>query len=163
MEQLYLNLSEEEFTKDRKIMLWGLASFFFFGSLYVLIASPVFGHKNIPPILAIAPFTICFGIVFFGVLDLIKRKDLFFLIDYGKIEFRFGILKPKRRSFKWTKILSLEMPLNQRKIKLNLVDGSSFVINLIMLKRSKSTAIKQYIYTLATEKGIKITIVKALH
>jgi len=162
MEQLYLNLSEEEFTKDRKIMLWGLASFFFLGSIYVFIAAPVFDHNNIPPILAIAPFGICLGIVCFGVLDMIKRKDLFFLVDYGKIEFRFGILKPKRRSFKWEKILSLEMPLNQRKIKLNLMDGSSFVINLAMLKRKKAIAIKQYIYTLATEKKINIIIVKML-
>ena len=162
MEQLYFNLSEEEFTSERKILLWILAGLFFIGSIYVVTAYPLFGRKSIPPVLALAPFGICLIITFFAILGKLKRKDLFFLVDYGKIEFRFGIFKAKRRSFQWSKISGLVMPSKQRKIKLILADNSAFVINLTMLKRSKSTSIKQHIYNLAAEKGIKITVVKFL-
>jgi len=162
MEQLYFNLSEEEFTKERKILLWTISALFFVGTLYVVTASPIFGHISIPPILALAPFTICLIVTGFAILAKLKRKDLFFLVDYGKIEFRFGVFKAKRHSFKWSEISSLVMPHNQRKVKINLNDGSSFVINLTFLKLTKSTAIKQYIYNLGIEKDIKITIVKVL-
>jgi len=162
MEQLYFNLSEEEFTKEREVMLWCLAVFFFLGSLYVLTASPIFGHKNMPPILAMAPFGISMIIAFFAILGKVKRKDLFFLVDYGKIEFRFGVFKAKRHSFKWSKILSLEIPYKQRKIRLYLDNNSTFVINLTFLKQRKSTLIKQHIHKLAAEKGIKVNLVKIL-
>ena len=161
-EQLYLNLSEDEFTSERKILLRIFAGAFLLGSVYVIMAAPVFGHDNVPPILALAPFGIFLILLASVILGQLKRKDLFFLVDYGKIEFRFGILKAKRHSFKWSKISSLVMPLKQRKVKLILEDGSSFIINLNMIKRNKSIAIKKYIYNLAIEKEIKIKVVKLL-
>ena len=48
MENLYYNLSEEEFSKGRKILLWGFAGLFFLAGVYVLIISLVLGHKSIP-------------------------------------------------------------------------------------------------------------------
>ena len=161
-QQLYYNLSEDQFTDERKILLRALAIIFFIGSLYVLIAKPVFGHRNMPQILAIPPFLICLTVVGFTMWGRLKRKDLFFLVDDGKIEFRFGIFKAKRRSFKWAKISSVEMPLLQRKIKLNLINDTSFVINLAYLKQIKSTLIKNYIYRLAIDKGIKTIVVGTL-
>jgi len=162
MEQLYYNLSEEEFTKDRKFMLWASACFFFLVGLYVFKDTFVSVRKIIPPILALPSFIICFIIICIGLWEKLRRKDLFFLVDYGKIEFRFGVLKAKRHSFKWSKISQIVMPLSQRKIQLNLNDGTSFVINLTFFKQEKSTSIKNYIYKLAGEKDIKITVVKRL-
>jgi len=161
MEQLYYNLSEEEFTKDKKIMLWASACFFFFIGIYVF-GNFVSVRRIIPPILALPPFVICIVIVCIGLWEKLRRKDLFFLVDEGKIEFRFGVLKAKRHSFKWSKITNIVMPLTQRKIQLNLNEGKSFVINLTFFKREKSTSIKNHIYKLAGEKGIKITVVKRL-
>ena len=162
MEQLYFNLSEEEFTKERKTLLWILVGFFFLGSVYVVTASPIFGHISIPPVLALAPFGICLIVTGFAVLAKVKRKDLFFLVDYGKIEFRFGVFKAKRRSFKWAEISNLVMPNKQRKIVINMNNGTSSVINLTYLKRKKSILIKNYIYKLAVEKGITVNIVNFL-
>ena len=161
-QQLYFNLSEEQFTKERRILLRILAVLFFLGSIYVVMAKSVFGHRNMPPIFAIPPFCISLIVIGFASWGKLKRKDLFFLVDYGKIEFRFGIFKAKRHSFKWSKISSLVMPHNQQKIKLNINDGSSFVINLSFLKQRKSTLIKNYIYKLAVEKEIPIKVVKVL-
>ena len=162
MEQLYFNLSEEEFTSERKILLWVFAGLFFLGGIYVVTASPVFGHASIPPVLSLAPFGICFIVLTFAVLASFKRKDLFFLVDYGKIEFRFGVFRAKRHSYKWSKISSLVMPHKQRKVKLNFIDGSSVVIDLTYLQRTKSTMIKKHIFQFAEEKDIKIIIVSML-
>ena len=162
MEQLYYNLSEDQFTNERRILLRILAVLFYLGSVYVLIAKPVFGHRNMPQILAIPPFFIGLVVTGFTIWGRLQRKDLFFLVDYGKIEFRFGIFRAKRHSFKWSKISSLVMPLTQRKIQLNLNDGSSFVINLAYFKQQKSTSIKNHIYKLAIEKEIETTVVKML-
>ncbi len=162
MEQLYFNLSEEEFTKGRKILLWIFAGLFFIAGIYVVTAKPIFGHNSIPPILATAPFGISFIVSAFAALASIKREDLFFLVDYGKIEFRYGLLNPKRHSFQWIEIKAMEMPHNQRKVKLNLLNGTSYVIDLNYLQRKKSTLIRKHIYKCAIEKGIPIIRVQTL-
>jgi len=162
MEQLYYNLSEEEFTKDKKIMLWASAVFFFIIGIYGFMESFVFERRSISLIFILPPFVVSLVITGIGLWEKLRRKDLFFLVDYGKIEFRFGIFKAKRHSFKWAKISSIEMPLTHRKIQLNLNDGTSFVINLTFFKREKSTSIKNYIYKLAGEKDIKVTVIKRI-
>lgn len=162
MEQLYFNLSEEEFTKGRKILLWIFAGLFFLAGLYVVTAKSVFGHASIPPVLSTAPFGISLIVSAFAALASVKRSDLFFLVDYGKIEFRYGLLNPKRHSYEWTEIKEMEMPHKQRKIKLLLKDGTSYIINLNYLQRKKSTLIRKHIYKCATEKGIHIIKVQTL-
>jgi hypothetical protein len=162
MEQLYLNLSEEEFTKGRKILLWIFAGLFFIAGVYVVTAKPIFGHQSIPPVLATAPFGICFIVSAFATLASIKRKDLFFLVDYGKIEFRYGIFNPKRHSYQWIEIKEMIMPHKQRKIKLNLINGTSFIIDLNFLQRKKSILIRKHIYKFAVEKNIPIVKVQTL-
>jgi hypothetical protein len=162
MEQLFYNLSEEEFTKERKILLWVFASLFFLAGVYVVTAMPLFGHESIPPILSVAPFGISLVVFLIAAMATIKRKDLFFLIDYGKIEFRYGLFRPKRHSFEWTEIKEMIMPHLQRKIKLIFKDNTSYIIDLSYLQRKKSTIIRKHIYKCAYEKGIKIIKVKNL-
>jgi len=162
MEQLFFNLSEEEFSRSRKVLLWVFVVLFFVAGLYVLSASPVFGHKSIHPVISVAPFGISFVVFLIALLATIKRKDLFFLVDYGKIEFRYGIFRPKRHSYQWTEIKEMVFPQTQRKIKLLLNDGTNYVIDLSYLQRKKSTLIRKHIYHVAHQKNINIIKVRTL-
>ena len=162
MDQLFFNLSEEEFSKSRKVLLWIFVFLFFVAGLYVLTASPVFGHESIHPVISVAPFGISFVVFLIALLATIKRKDLFFLVDEGKIEFRYGIFKPKRHSFAWSEIREMIFPQKQRKIKLILNNGSFYVIELSYLQRKKSTLIRKHIYHAAHQRNINIIKVNTL-
>lgn len=162
MDQLYFNLSEEEFSKGRKLLLWIFAFLFFLAGLYVVTAAPIFGHNSINPIISIAPFGISSVVLMIAILATIKRRDLFFLVDDGKIEFRYGIFRAKRHSFNWDEIKEMVFPHNQRRIKLILNDGTSFLIDLSYIQRKKSTIIKKHLYHAAFQKTIIISRGKAL-
>jgi hypothetical protein len=161
MENLFYNLSEEEFTKGRKILLWIFVAAFFLGGIYVLLASPVLGLHQIKPSLSIAPFGICLIVGLVAAFATIKREDLFFLVDDSKIEFRYGIFKPKKYSFLWSNIKEMVFPHKERKVRLFLNDGSSFIIDLTWLQKKKSAHIRKHIYHSACDKNIKI--VKVIH
>ena len=156
MENLYYNLSEEEFSKGRKILLWIFAGLFFLAGAYVLVMNLVFGHKSIPAILSIAPFGISLVVSLIAAFATIKRKDLYFSMTDEKIEFRYGIINPKMHSFKWIDIKELIMPHKQKKAMLLFKDGSSFVIDLTWLQKKKSSHIRKHIYHAAREKDLKV-------
>ncbi len=156
MENLYYNLSEEEFSKGRKILLWVFSSLFFLAGIYVLITSLILGHKSIHASLALVPFGISFLVALIAVFATIKRKDLFFSVDDEKIEFRFGIINPKKHSFKWLDIKELIIPRTQKKAMLLLRDGSSFIVNLNWLQKKKSSLIRKHIYLTAKEKNLNV-------
>jgi hypothetical protein len=162
MENLYYNLSEEEFSKGRKILLWIFASLFFIAGIYVIISSLVFGNKTLKPSLSIAPLSISFLVSIIAAFATIKRKNLFFTIDDDKIEFRFGILKPKIQTFKWTEIKELKMPHKQRKAMLILNNGSFFVINLTWLEKKKSSHIRKHLFHAARAKNLNVIKVLTL-
>ena len=130
MENMYYNLSEEEFSGGRKILLWGFASLFFLAGMYVLFVSLILGHKSISPVLSVAPLGISLVVSLIASFATFKGTDLFFLINNEKIEYKFGIIRPSTHSFNWIDVKELIMPRKQKKIKLVFIDGSSFVINL---------------------------------
>lgn len=156
MDKLYFNLSEEEFSKGRKILLWGFAGLFFLAGIYVLFASLVLGHKSIPAVLAVAPFGISLIVTIIAAFATIKRKDLFFLVDDEKIEFRYGILNPKKHLFNWIQIKEMVMPHKQKKILLRMKDDTTFLIDLSYLQRKKSSIIRKHIYHAAREKNMEV-------
>ena len=163
MENLYYNLSEEEFSKGRKILLWIFAGLFFLAGMFVLGENLILGHKSMPAILSLIPFGISFAVSIIATFATIKRKDLFFSVDNDKIEFRYGIANPKRHSFKWIDIKELIIPRKQKKVKLHFKDGTSFIINLTWIQRKKSSSIRKYIFLAAREKNlnvIKLSILK---
>jgi len=162
MDNLYYNLSEEEFSKGRKILLWGFAGLFFLAGVYVLLISLVFGHKSITAVLSLAPFGISLVVSLIAAFATIKRKDLFFLIDNDKIEFRYGVFKPKKHLFKWVDIKELIMPHKQKKAKLLFKDGSSFVIDLTYLQKKKAGLIRKHIFYAAREKDLNVIKVNML-
>ena len=79
MENLYYNLSEEEFSKSSKVLVVGLCRPVFSGGVYVLMLSFVFGHRTtIPPILSAAPFGICLMVSVIAVICHYEKKRSFF-------------------------------------------------------------------------------------
>jgi len=162
MEKLYYNLSEEEFSKGRKILLWIFAGLFFLAGAFVLLQSLAFGHKSISPVLSVAPFSIFLVVSFIALLATVKRKDLFFSIDDEKIEFRYGLFNPKMKSFKWANVNEVIMPHKQKKAKLMFYDKTSFIVDLTWLQKKKFGIIRKHIYHAAREKNITITKVMNL-
>jgi hypothetical protein len=162
MDKLYYNLSEEEFSRGRKFLLWGFACLFFLAGIYVLNANLILGQKSIPAVLSLAPFGISFFVTIIAAFATIKRKDLYFSIDNENIEFRYGIFRPKRHSFKWNDIKSLVMPQKQKKVMLLFNDGSSYIIDLTWLQKKKTSLIRKHLYITATRKNLVISKVKNL-
>ena len=156
MENLYYNLSEEEFSKEKKILLWSFASLFFLAGIYILVVSLVLGQKSIPAILSTAPFGISLVVFIIAGIATFKGTDLFFSIDKEKIEYKFGMFKPVTHSFIWIDIKELVMPRKQKKVKLVFKDGTSFVINLNWMQRKKSSSIRKHIYHVAREKDLNV-------
>lgn len=162
MESLHLNLSEEEFSKGRKMLLWGFSAMFFAGTLYVLIINLAFGHKSIPLFISLITFGISLFVGVIAAFATIRRKDLFFIVNDEKIEFRFGIIKPKKHTFQWIDIKELIMPQKQKKVMLHMKDGLHFLINLNWLQRKKSSLIRKHIYQQAKLKNLKVIKVSVL-
>jgi hypothetical protein len=162
MEKTHYNLSEEEFTGGRKILMWSFAALFFLGGLYILFISLIMGQISIPPILSVVPFGISLIVSIIAGFATFKGTDLFFFIDIDKIEYKFGVFKPMTHSFKWIDIQELVIPMRQQKVKLIFKDGSAFIINLNWIKRVKSSDIIKHLYHQAREKDLNVRKVKIL-
>lgn len=162
MENLFYNLSEEEFSKSRKILLWGFSGLFFLGGVYVLIISLVFGKTSIPPVLSLAPFGISFIVSIIALFATIKVSGQFFSVDDDKIEFKYGLIKPQKHKFMWSDIKEITMPAKQKKAMLLFKDGSSYVINLVWLEKRKSSLIRKHIYLTAKAKNLNVNKVTNL-
>ena len=156
MESISFNLSEEEFTKGRKILLWIFTSLFFLGGIGVLIARPVFGLHKVKPSLSAAPFGISLIVGAISAFATIKRKDMFFNIDDDKIEFRYGVFRPKKHTFQWADIKELVMPHKEKKVLLILKKGPSFVIDLTWLQKKKSHLIRKHLFNTAKYKDMEV-------
>jgi len=160
MENLYYDLSAVQFSKGRKAILWIFVVLFFLAGAYILLLSYVIKKESIQPAFSIAPFAISFIVAIIAFYSTVKRKNLFFLIDDEKIEFRYGLFHPKEHSFKWINIRELIITHRQKKAKLLLKNGTSFVINLTWLQRQKANAIRRHIYQAALAKNLKVIKVK---
>jgi hypothetical protein len=156
MENLYYNLSEEEFSRGKKLLLWGFAAFFLFAGIYLLYLSLLLNKHDVPAVLSLVPLGICLFVSLVAVFASSKKKENFFSIDENKIEFCFGLFRPRKHTFDWKDIKQLILAHKQRKAMLVFKDGSSYVINLTWLQRKKSNLIRKHIYHAAWEKELKI-------
>ncbi len=156
MENLYYNLSEEEFSRGKKILLWSFATLFFLAGVYILVVSLAFGQKSIPPVLSVAPFGISAIVSVIAFFATFKGTGLYFAIDQDKIEYKYGMFKPSTHTFRWSDIKELVMPHRQKKVKLVFNNGSSFVINLTWIQRKKSSYIRRNIYHAARERDLNV-------
>lgn len=163
MEYMYYNLSEEEFSRSRKILLWVFSGLFFAAGLWVILLHVAFGKKeSVPLALSLAPFGISLVVGSIAFFSTMKRKDQYFSMDDQKLEFRFGILVAKKYSFNWADVNEVIIPHKQKKALLHFKDGSSHTIDLTWLQKKKSSLIRKHIYQAATEKQISISKVMYL-
>ena len=162
MESQHFDLAEEEFSKEGKIILWCAAALFFLTGVFILFRAYVLMNKDISGSLSTAPFGISLIISVIASFATIKRKELFFNIDDEKIEFRFGIIRPKKHIYKWADIKELIVPMKQKKVMLVFNDEKSYTINLNWIGKKKSVSVIKHIYLFAKEKNIHIVKVKLL-
>ncbi len=156
MESLFYDLSEEEFTLGRKVLIWVFFASFLLGGIYVAIAEPLLRINGINPSLCLAPFGISLIVGIVAAYATIKRKDLFFLINDDKVEFRYGIFKPRKYSFKWNEMKEIVLPHKDKKIKIIFNDGNSFIINLNWLHGRKATNIRKHFFHAARYHNLNV-------
>jgi len=162
MENQHYDLAEAEFSKEGKVILWIVAAFFLLTAVFILFRVFVLGNKDITATFVFVPLGISLFVSLIAYYATAKRKDLYFNIEDDKIEFRFGIINPKVKLFKWADIKELVVPSKQKRVKLNFNDGGFFIINLNWIEKKKSISIIKNIYKMSLEKNIKITKVKFL-
>ncbi len=156
MEKLYFNLSEEEITKGRKIILWCVVAVFFLVGVYVAMLKPVFGVEDVKPVNSVALFGISLVVGLIAAYATFKREDLYFLIDDDKVEFRYGVFRPKKYSFPWTSMREVVMPHKEKKVKVIFKDKTSYIIDLTWLKKKKSTIIRKHFFHAARAQNINV-------
>lgn len=162
MESHYYNLAEKEFSKAGKILVWCFGAMFFLSGVFILFRRLILKNIDVSAELSIVPFGVSLAVWAFASYATIKRKDLYFSVDDDKLEFRYGIIAPKLRSFQWSEIKELVVPSQQKKIMLIFKDRPFFIINLTWIEKKKSNHIIKHIYQIAREKNLKIEKVKIL-
>jgi hypothetical protein len=156
MEKLYYNLSEEEFSKGRKILIWVFFAAFFLGGIYVALVGPLFGVNSVRPILSLAPFGISLIVGLVAAYATIKRKDLYFLIDNDKVQFRYGVFRPKKYSFNWSDMKEIVMPHRDKKIRMIFKNLTSYTIDLTWIQKKKAVLIRKHFFHMAREKNLPV-------
>jgi hypothetical protein len=156
MENLYYNLSEVEFSKSRKILLWGFTSLFFLAGIGIIFMNLILHDEAIQISLSLAPFGISLMAGIISFMATFSRKGHFFLIDNDKIEFRFGLIKAVKRTFLWNDIKEIQLPHKQKKVKLIFKNDLSYIINLTWIEKKKSSHIRKQFYYSGREKNINI-------
>jgi hypothetical protein len=156
MESLYYNLSEQEFSRGKKALLWIFATLFFLAGLGTVLLNVIWGDTSVNIGIAAAPFGISVVVGIIAVLASFKKQDHYFTIDNDKIEFKYGLMNPAKRTFLWGDIKEIHFPHKQKKVKLVMNNSSSEVINLIWIEKKKSSHIRKHFFYAAKEMNIKI-------
>lgn len=156
MEKLFYDLSEHEFSRERKILLWIFSGVFFLAGLGIIFMNTIQHNLAIHISFSIAPFGISIFVGFIAIMATRKRKDHFFIMDDEKIEYRFGLLKPVKISHKWADIQEMIMPHKEKKVLLRYKDGSDHIVNFTWLEKKKTYFIRKHFYYAAREKNISL-------
>lgn len=162
MENQNYDLAEQEFSKEGRIILWCFTSLFFLTGVFVLFRAYILGNVDIKPGFAVVPFGISFVVAIIAYYASTKRNNLYFIVNEDRIEYRFGIIKPKMHLFKWVDIKELMVPSKQKKMKLIFKNGEVFVINLTWIEKKKAIHIIKHVYHAAREKNVNIIKVKII-
>lgn len=162
MENLFYDLSEPEFSKGRKILLWIFSSLFFLAGTAVIFMNVILHDQSMHVSLSLVPFGISIVVAIIAFMATFKRKGLYFLMDNEKIEFRFGIIRPVKHLFKWNDIKEVHLPHKQKKVLLKLKDSTSFIINLTWLERRRTNNIRKCFFYAAKENNIAVVKVQML-
>ncbi len=156
MENLNYNLSEQEFSRGKKMLLWGFSMLFFMAGVGVIILNVFMHDETIHLSVASAPFGISLITAIIAAIATFSKKDNYFIIDNDKMEFKYGMINPVKKSFQWNNITEISFPHKQRKVRIKLNDNSFYTINLTWVERKKSSHIRKHIFYGASEKNISI-------
>jgi hypothetical protein len=156
MEKLFYDLSEQEFSKGRKILLWIFSGTFLLAGCAIIFMMLVLGDKSVNASLSIAPFGIGIFVAVIAIMATFKRAGHYFLIDDEKIEYKYGLVKPIKFSHNWTDIKEVHLPHREKKVLLVYKDNSEYVVNLTWLERKKTSHIRKHFFYAAKEKNINI-------
>jgi hypothetical protein len=162
MEKLFYDLSEQEFSKGRKILLWVFTSIFFLAGMGIIFMNVILHDRSIHISFCLAPFGISMVVGIISVMATFTRKGHYFLIDDEKIEFKFGMVKPVKHTYIWNDIKEIHLPHKEKKVLLLLKNNSSFVINLTWIEKKKTSHIRKHFFYAAKEKNIDIVKVQML-
>jgi hypothetical protein len=161
MDNLYYNLSESEFSKGRKILLWGFSCLFFLAGVSIIVMNVIMKDISFHISFSLAPFGISIVVAFIAAMATFRKKDHYFIIDNDKIEFRYGLYKPVKQTYNWNEVKEMHLPHKQKKVKLIFKNDSNVIINLTWLEKKKTSHIRKHFFYAAREKNI--TIVKMEH
>jgi hypothetical protein len=162
MENLYYNLSKEEFTKGKKLLLWGFSSLFFLAGLGIIFMNVILHDMSINISLCAVPFGISLVTGLIAGMATFRGKDHYFNIDIDKIEFRYGVLHPVRQIYLWNDVIEIHFAHKQKKVKLVFNNNSSVIINLTWIEKKKSSHIRKHLYYVAREKNINTVKLQVL-
>jgi hypothetical protein len=162
MENVNYNLSEEEFSIGRKLLLWGFSILFFLAGIAVVLMRVVFNDLSFHISFSLAPFGISIAVGFIAAMATFRKKDHYFIIDNDKIEFRYGMFKPAKQTYMWNDIKEMHLPHKQKKVKLIFKNDSFAIINLTWLEKKKSSHIRKHFFYAAKEKNINIVKLQTL-
>jgi len=162
MENLNYNLSDEEFSKSRKYLLWGFSFLFFLAGMAIVLMNVIFNDLSFDLTFSLAPFGISLFVGFIAAMATFRKKDHFFTIDNDKIEFRYGLYKPVKQTYLWNDIKEMHLPHQQKKVKIIMKNNSSAIVNLTWLEKKKSSHIRKHLYYVAKEKNINIVKLQVL-
>jgi hypothetical protein len=155
-------LSEQEFSRGRKILLWIFTSMFFLAGLGIIFMNVILHNDSIHLSLSMAPFGISLVAGVISVIATFSKNDHYIIIDNDKIELKFGMLKPITQTYLWNDVKEIHLPHKQKKVKLVMKDNSSNIINLTWIEKKKSSYIRKHFYYVAREKNINIVKVQYL-
>ncbi|MBS0009924.1 MAG: hypothetical protein KFF49_00840 [Bacteroidales bacterium] len=156
MEALKLNLSRNEFSTGRKILLWILGTLFLTGALWSLYVRLAKIDESAEPGLILVLFLISAFIYFIALLATVQKKSHFFHVDEDMISYRYGFFFPGYHKHKWEDISEIIMKYDQRTAMLILNNGKHISINLKWIQKSSSQLILKHIYYTAQNKNLPV-------
>lgn len=164
MESLYFDLTEEtdSSVKMRVILLWVFAGLFFVVGLSVLLMEPLLDIHEIKPSLSLAPFGVFCIFGTFAILDMRKKKDIYFSVNDDAIEYRYGMIRAKKSILPWNVIKRLIVPHKEKKLMFQNKDGKNVVIDFTWIEKKKAGIIRKTICSGARDKDLDIWTVNYL-
>jgi hypothetical protein len=162
MEKLFFDLSESEFSKGRKILVWMFSAVFFLAGCGIIYMSTVMHDNTIHISFSIAPFGISIFTAIVAYMSTSKKKDHYFVMDNEKVEYRYGLFKPVKRVHKWDEIKQIQIPIKEKKVGIKYNDDSEHIINLTWIEKKKAHFIRRHFYYASREKNIELIKVNNL-
>ena len=156
MDDLYVNLSEMEFSKGRKIILW------IFGTIFILIGLwdlflKIFKHNNMANIgLSITALAIGAFVYLIAILASARKQENFFKVDSSTISFRFGLIAPKQTQVTWSSIKTIYIPKHHKNIFIEEDSGKIMKVKLTWIEKNKARVIRKHIYAEAKQQNIEV-------